>query len=404
MEHLKRSGQKPEWLAFIEDSAALEVFTTFAERQHKEYLCWHPSDLPAFSDWSHSGIAPSFIFIETTSMEPPYTELKAFLDSIPASISIIVLGAENDIGRYRQLQQMGICEYLFLPITEDLLMQACFKPGMKKIETLEQNKILIPVIGVRGGIGATSVAINSAYSWSLLPKQRVCLVDLDVLAGDVGLNLDISEHEGLQEALTESERIDSMFLANLLVEKKENLFVITNDWSVMHPYTGSQITDATLQHFLMLLYEKVDSIFFDLSFPLNKDICRMILPQASACFLVTDLSLSGIRDTIQLVQWLKMHFPDLEIKIIANTSRPLLNIELVQNNLEKVLGRGVDLVLPYCKEQMQQSALNGEIFGAQFKKSPFARKLYSFIQKTAQEQKAVLPETRSFWKRLRDRL
>lgn len=404
MEHLKRSGQKPEWLAFIQDPEALEVFTSCADHQHKDYLCMQPSDLPSFSDWSHLGIAPSLIFIETSSMEPPFTELNTFLDGIPSNIGIIVLGAENDIGRYRQLQQMGISEYLFLPITEDLLMRACFTPGMKKIEPLEQNKILIPVIGVRGGVGATSVAINAAYHWSLLPRQRVCLVDLDIQAGDVGLNLDISEHEGLHEALTESERIDSIFLANILVEKKENLFVITNDWSVMHPYVGAQITDAALQHFLMLLYDRADTLFFDLSFPLNKDICRMILLQASICILVTDLSLSAIRDTVQLVQWLKMHFPGLKVKIIANTSRPLLNSELMQSNLEQAIGRSLDLVLPYCKEQMQQTALNGDIFADQFKKSPFARKLYSFIQNTAQEQRVAFPDTRSFWQRLRDRL
>lgn len=400
-ELIDHSEKKPEWLAFIRDASALAALKSFAHHQHKKILCLQPAELFLGLEWINAGFIPSFVFIELSDIELAYTELQSLIDSLPNSANIVVLGAENDIGRYRQLQKMGITEYLFFPITEELLLQACFKPGMKKIESIPKNNLLIPIIGVRGGVGATTFAINAAFTWSLL-SQRVCLLDLDTQVGDIGLNLDIAERAGIQEALTESERIDVTFINNLLVEKKPNLFVISNDWSVTHPYSESQITEATLQHFFMLLYEKMDSVFIDLSSYLNKNLAKMLLPHARYCFLVTDLSLSATRDTVHLVQWIKMHFPDLQIKIIVNTSRPLLNVEPVQHALEQALGEKVATILPYCKEKMQQATLNGDIFSDRFNKSTYAKNLHLLLHELAQEQKILLSPKKSFWQRLRE--
>lgn len=395
-------GKQTKWFAFTRDAAVAEVFTSFVQEQHQESVCLDPSNFPLLFNWIDSGNAPLFVFIDISDMAFPYPELRQLIEKVPNCTNMIALGNEQDFSHIQQLKKMGIQEYLTLPITEERLMRSCFELWVKKNGQEQKTNTLIPIIGTRGNSGATTVAINAAYQWSLLPNQRVCLLDLDTQASDMALQLNIKERNSLSEALTEPERVDELFIKSILEEKRPNLFALTNNWSVVNPFDDLQITNESLHYFLLQLYGKVNTIFVDLSFPLNIHLMRLLFPHARCCFLVTQLSLSAARDTMRVLQWIKAHSPDLDVKIIANSSRPIDNLELVQESMEKSIGKKLDLILPYSKTELPQAVFNGDIFVEQFKKAPFAKTLASFVQAVALEYHVFSPEKKSWFQKLRE--
>jgi pilus assembly protein CpaE len=81
---------------------------------------------------------------------------------------------------------------------------------------------LIAVVGARGGVGATTVATNLAWTLAHEHNMRVALVDLDLFFGTCGLALDLELGRGFREALENPARIDSLFIERAMVREGEN--------------------------------------------------------------------------------------------------------------------------------------------------------------------------------------
>ena len=85
---------------------------------------------------------------------------------------------------------------------------------------------LVFVLGVRGGVGATTVAVATAWYLAEKLKRRVALMDLDLQFGDAALQLDAAPSHALREALDHPERVDELFLERGMTRIGERLGVL----------------------------------------------------------------------------------------------------------------------------------------------------------------------------------
>src|SRR5262249_9542410 len=88
---------------------------------------------------------------------------------------------------------------------------------------------LICVVGSRGGVGATMVAVSLAYLSAEQGRRRTALVDLDVNCGSAELALDAEAGHGLIEALANPDRIDSLLVASATTRLSDNLFLLASE-------------------------------------------------------------------------------------------------------------------------------------------------------------------------------
>jgi pilus assembly protein CpaE len=139
---------------------------------------------------------------------------------------VIATGVANDVALYRDLKNSGIYEYLVKPIQPEALKAVVLEAasGGTKVEA-EAGKPVLMVVGTRGGVGASTVAINIAGTLARQGKKTI-LLDLDLQFGSIALTLDIDPGHGLREALDRPERVDSMFLNSSAVKVGENLYVL----------------------------------------------------------------------------------------------------------------------------------------------------------------------------------
>jgi pilus assembly protein CpaE len=75
---------------------------------------------------------------------------------------------------------------------------------------------VVTVFSAKGGCGKSTLATNLAVSLAENGHRRVCLVDLDLAFGDVGVMLQLTPERGIADAVNSRERIDTALVRALL--------------------------------------------------------------------------------------------------------------------------------------------------------------------------------------------
>ena len=395
-ESIKNLAKPLECLIFIENEDASITFMEFLNQKHMGYLCLHPQDLFNLEMWLMEGVKPKFIVVEIENDEI-YSELKRIMEHLPKEIKVITLGSHNDIEHYRRQQEIGISEYLLLPLNKSLLEQTYLK--LIASESFVAKKNCIGVIGARNGVGVTSVATNIAYLWKEMNQERCCIIDLDPKRGDVSIHLNLQENHGLHELLTNVERVDDVLLQSIMTEKYPNYYVVTNDWSVTNDFASLVLSDSTFYHLFNLLHQQVDTLILDLSSITKLYLLNFIGQELTHLVLVTDLTLSAIRDALHLYTWFQTNYPNLNITCVVNTSRPLKDQRLVQENLKNSLNFPIECILPYIST-MQETKLEGDVYSKLYPNKAFTKLLRTIVQKINPNTPDTVMTPKSFWQKL----
>ena len=80
-----------------------------------------------------------------------------------------------------------------------------------------------PFIGAKGGVGATTVAVNTASSLAKQSPESTLLVDLNAACGDAAVFLGAEPRFSVLDALENVGRLDAAFFSGLVVRTKGGL-------------------------------------------------------------------------------------------------------------------------------------------------------------------------------------
>jgi pilus assembly protein CpaE len=75
---------------------------------------------------------------------------------------------------------------------------------------------VVTVFSAKGGCGKSTMATNLAVALAEDGRRRVCLIDLDLAFGDVGVMLQLAPDRGIGDAANSRERVDSTLVRALL--------------------------------------------------------------------------------------------------------------------------------------------------------------------------------------------
>jgi pilus assembly protein CpaE len=302
------------------------------------------------------GASPELLIVDISDSAGPVAEASALVAACGAGTTVVALGPENDVGLYRALLGAGVTDYLVKPVTGQELRRTILTAG-KAEEHAEQtvNGRVGAVIGTRGGVGASSVAIGIAWAIAHDHRKQVALLDLDMHFGTVALSLDLEPGNGLRSALENADRIDSLFVASALVHLSDNLFVLGGEEPLDQPFT---VDPEPLELLLAELRRIFDMVVLD--------VPRHMVPQLGPALaamnglaVVTDLSLAGLRDTVRIRSGLTRIAPDVPVRVVASRVGLEKGAELPPGDFEKGLGAKIDHVLAE-EPKAAKGALNGK--------------------------------------------
>ena len=126
-----------------------------------------------------------------------------------------------------EAMRVGVQEFLPKPVSaeilKDLMSHFAEESGTEERPSLDK---LIVVMGTKGGVGATTVAVNLGVQLSVYAHKRVALLDFARPLGNVHLLLDLRPQFGIRDAVDDLDRLDAHFFTGLLTPHKTKLQVL----------------------------------------------------------------------------------------------------------------------------------------------------------------------------------
>jgi pilus assembly protein CpaE len=301
---------------------------------------------------------PRLVLVDLAESADPVEGLTELTQLCGPATRFLAIGAVNDVTLYRQLVGLGIADYLVKPVSSEVLADALMAAARadETASSAQRSTRLFAFIGARGGVGTTTMAIATAWLLAHEFKLRTALVDLDLHFGNLALNLDLEPGRGLREALENPERTDSLLLASAMVTEGDKLPILATEESLEEQLMFDGTAVAPL---LSALSQDYDCLIVDLPRSLD-GIGRQVIALADSTVVVTDLSLSALRDSVRLVDLAQKLEARNKPLVIANQVGADHRGEIGRAEFEKGLNGGLDHTVPFDPKAMMAAAHSGK--------------------------------------------
>jgi pilus assembly protein CpaE len=222
-----------------------------------------------------------------------------------------------------QVLRAGAKEFFPQPIKKEEVKVALLKLGERREkgrfeggEKKKEGKI-IDVIGSKGGVGNTTIAVNLAASLiEQAGSPLVALIDMNLLFGEIPIFLNIESGFNWGEIARNISRLDSTFLMSILSKHSSGIYVLPSPTGL----DGVNVaTPEIIEKLLGLMRNVFDYIVIDGGQALD-DISLKILEMSDTVLLVAILSLPCLTNVKRLL-WIfqKLGYPQQkDIKILIN--------------------------------------------------------------------------------------
>jgi len=296
--------------------------------------------------------SPRLLIVDISGVNEPGSHLAELARACEPSTGVIVIGESNDIRLYRELKSAGVAEYFFKPLVRSLVTQTCSgilygNPAQPATHTGR----LVFVLGVRGGVGATTIAVSTAWQLAETHKRWVMLLDLDVFGGDAALQLDTNPSHALTDALERPERVDELFLDRGTIHVTSRLDLLASLEPLGEDLT---INEHSVLSLLNTLLHRYRFVFVDVPATVASRLMQaLLLP--SVCILVSDATLASARDVARWRERIGPNTPDRTTVHILNQSGAAGT--LPESEFLRITSEAPDVIIPYHREIESAAAL-----------------------------------------------
>ncbi|MFM1777825.1 MAG: hypothetical protein RL741_443 [Actinomycetota bacterium] len=199
----------------------------------------------------------------------------------------------------------------------------------------------ILVFSAKGGCGKTTVSTNLSEALSVTSGGTVCLVDLDLQFGDVGIALRIDPTKSISNAVEMKDDLDKQALSSLVINYKPNFDVLL---APPNPVDAEYITGELCRIVLTELREIYDFVVIDSS-PAFTDVILEAFDIADLHVLMTTLEVPTLKNLRVSSSTLdELGLPKSKRIYIVNQSD--LNSGLTVDDVERAIGSTVAIQIP----------------------------------------------------------
>jgi pilus assembly protein CpaE len=238
---------------------------------------------------------PGVLVVDIAAAEDGLAALEALAAVCMPDVRVLVVGDRADIPFYRALtQDLGVLEYLYKPLTRDRVSRL-FGPhvaGLAQAPAAERGGTVTAVCGVRGGAGASTVAVNLSLMLGTATRGHIALLDLHLRGGTAALMLGASPGSGLRAGLENPDRVDALFLDRVSLPVEERVRLVAAEEPMEAEFSASP---AAVARVLEVLRARFNHVVVDLPSPPGPAE-RVVLAQARHRILVLPPDVAGIRD------------------------------------------------------------------------------------------------------------
>jgi pilus assembly protein CpaE len=231
---------------------------------------------------------PEVVFLDLSRDPEPYFQLGAQIHRARPAVKLVACSAVVPPNHQLLLEAMrsGVQDFLAKPVDPSSLKEILLR-FTEDIDARDRSSLdrLIVIMGAKGGVGATTVAVNIGVQLSTFARKRVALLDFATPLGNVHLLLDLHPKFTVRDAVDNMDRLDSHFFAGLLTRHKTKLEVLGG---VTQPEEWQSINIPSLERVVNVAQNTFDMVLLDMGSQFSSEwtsilrMARMILIVAEA--------------------------------------------------------------------------------------------------------------------------
>ncbi len=340
----------------VETAAAIQAAGE-DRRLARAHLRIQMGGLVAAIEAYQSSPTPNVIILESESRNE---DILGGLDQLApvcdAATRVIIIGRMNDVGLYRELVRRGVSDYLIAPVGALQVVRAVC--GLFSAPDAKPVGRVIAVVGAKGGVGASTVAHNIAFSIARDLMLDSVVTDLDLAFGTAGLDFNQDPPQGIAEAVFSPDRIDDAFIDRLLSKCTDHLSLLAAPATLDHVYDfGADAFEAIFDS----LRATVPCVVLDVPHQWT-GWTKQTLVGADDILIVAAPDLANLRNTKNLYDFLKAARPNDQLPLyclnqIGVPKRP----EIKAADFAKALESEPVAVIPFEPQLFGAAANNGQM-------------------------------------------
>jgi pilus assembly protein CpaE len=286
-------------------------------------------------------------------------------------LPIVTVSADSAV--LLQSLQRGAKHFLTSPVTlEDLVgaLRRSFneapaatteRTGTPTQALPKTSAQIISVLGSRGGVGCTSLAVNLGATLASWQENSVALIDLDLAMGDADIAVELPNNDNISmgDLARNIERLDMNYLKRALVKHPDTGLSILRHPLEIHEIGG--IHEGHVERILNLLKISYTHLILDLSKTFQATDL-MALRMSNIILLVAQLELSSLRNVVRLIHSLSMEgdWAD-KIRVVVNRAgSDILEDGITVKKAEEVIGKPIYWQVPNDSKPMIGSRVAGQ--------------------------------------------
>lgn len=265
--------------------------------------------------------ALDMVLLELEEFRPQQTfgRIRELLHAAP-NLEVFLTASRTDPQILLEAFRIGVKEFLPQPLTHQEV-----EPALARFEERFTGRIVgsesqsgrvVSVIGARGGVGASTVAVNLATSVQQANQSDpVALVDLDLHGGDLGLFLDLQASQGLKHLSKDISRLDETIVKSSLIKHASGLQLLASGYE---GFEETSYIEGCTMRVIGLLRSMHRHIFVDCGHVLEPAV-KEALDCSDQIIVLTTLALPTIRRTKRLLEtFTAAQYPSGKVAVVVN--------------------------------------------------------------------------------------
>lgn len=278
--------------------------------------------------------APGDVFVIDARNMDHLPSFVAALTRDAASSGFILLCSKLDPTLMLEAMHAGVRECIPEPLDEAALDAAIARVDAGRTAA---GKVFA-FIGAKGGVGATTTAVNVAMELSRVAPKQALLMDLHMSNGDAGLFLGVEPRFSVADAMDNAHRLDEAFFRSLVVRSKGHLDLLASpDSAAAAPTDSGRI--RSLIEFAARHYR-----YTVLDVPRSEPAALEGLDPADRIVIVANQELATVRGASRMAASLRQRYGKERVSIVVARYDPAAGIG--QDDIERAIGMKVRHVVP----------------------------------------------------------
>jgi pilus assembly protein CpaE len=345
--------------------------------------------------------SPDVVVISLDSDQTKALQLIAQLTQEAPDLPILAISARGDGQAILQALRSGAREFLTAPVVLEELLKALQRLQRGRASGESRNgdgpapkveSMVVAVLGSRGGVGCTSLAVNLGATIAQEPGHSVALIDLDLALGDADVALDLMADYTLADVALNIDRLDMQFLRRSLSKHTSGLSLLP------HPV---QMEDATLiredhlQRVIGLLRASYTHLILDLSKSFSPNDVTA-LRMADVILLVAQLELSSLRNVVRMLLMLGAD-EQLAPKVQVVVNRVGSDTDITVKKAEETIGKSIYWQIPDDTRLLTEARNQGVPLVQHSPKSKVQMSIHGLACALTGKQQQSAPKEKARW-------